>query len=158
MTDVPAATATVRVPSVTPFLWLERDAAAAARRYAAIFPGSRVLESSAQSATLELAGQSIILFEGGPVYRLSAAFSLFVSCETQAEIDHYWDALLEGGGKPTRCGWLDDRFGVTWQVIPARLRSWIAGPDAAGAKRALEAMMGMQKLDIAALERAYAGA
>ncbi len=150
-------TAPVRVPSVTPFLWLERDAQAAAERYAAIFPGARVLESSPQSAAVEVVGQTIILFNGGPTYRLNTAFSLFVSCETQREIDQYWAALLEGGGKPTQCGWLEDRFGVTWQVVPANLRKWIGGPDAAGTKRAFEAMLAMQKLDIAALERAYAG-
>jgi predicted 3-demethylubiquinone-9 3-methyltransferase (glyoxalase superfamily) len=109
-----------------------------------------------QSATIVLAGQRYILFSGGPHYKLDAAFSLMVEVESQEELDAIWDALI-AGGKPTRCGWLVDRFGVSWQVVPTILSSLLRDPDPAKAKRSFEAMLGMEKLDIAALERAHRG-
>jgi predicted 3-demethylubiquinone-9 3-methyltransferase (glyoxalase superfamily) len=109
------------------------------------------------SATFELGGQKYIAFNGGPHYKLSAAVSIMVSVETQAELDRVWDALLTGGGKPTQCGWLEDRFGLSWQVIPTLLPKLLGDPDRERAGRAMKAMLAMQKLDIAELKRAAAG-
>ena len=110
-----------------------------------------------QSATFELEGQEFIAFNGGPMFTFTPAISLFVRCETQAEIDTYWERLSEGGEK-SRCGWLQDKFGVSWQIIPTILGDLLGDDDDAKADRAMEAMLGMTKLDIAALQRAHAGA
>ena len=149
------------VRTVTPFLWFDGPVEDAAKTYTSLFADSRVVEltragDAVQSATIVLAGQRYILFNGGPHYKLDAAFSLMVEVETQEELDAIWDALI-AGGKPTRCGWLVDRFGVSWQVVPTILSSLLRDPDPAKAKRSFEAMLGMQKLDIAALERAHRG-
>ncbi len=144
------------------FLWFDSEAEAAAKLYTSIFEGSKIRDvarsgDKVQGVTFELGGQVFIAFNGGPHYKLSPAASIFVSCETQAEVDRIWDALLSGGGKPTRCGWLEDRFGLSWQVIPTILPKLLSDPDPQRAGRALQAMLGMQKLDIAALKRAAAG-
>jgi predicted 3-demethylubiquinone-9 3-methyltransferase (glyoxalase superfamily) len=147
--------------SVTPFLWFDSAAEEAAKTYTSLFADSRIVDVSragdrVQSATIVLAGQRYILFNGGPHYTLDAAFSMMVQVETQDELDAIWDALI-AGGKPSRCGWLVDRFGVSWQVVPTMLPRLLGDPDPAKAKRALDAMLGMQKLDIDALTRAHAG-
>ena len=146
------------VRAVTPCLWFDSQAEEAAKAYTGLFADSRILSVSragdrVQSATIVLAGAKYHLFNGGPHYKLDAAFSLMVEVDTQDEVDSLWDALIEGG-KPSRCGWLVDRFGVSWQVVPAILPRLLGDPDPAKAKRALDAMLGMQKLDIAALKRA----
>jgi predicted 3-demethylubiquinone-9 3-methyltransferase (glyoxalase superfamily) len=147
--------------SVTPFLWFDSAAEDAAKVYTSLFADSRIVEVSragagVQSVTIVLGGQRYILFNGGPHYALSAAFSLMVEVDTQEELDAMWDALI-AGGKASRCGWLVDRFGLSWQVVPKVLPRLLGDPDPAKAKRALDAMLGMQKLDIAALKRAHAG-
>ena len=149
------ANANPNQPSVTPFLWFESNAQAAAAFYRAIFahqpdptPEEIAALPQAMSATFELNGQTIIAFNGGPHYRLSPAFSLMVQCETQQDIDYFWQRFLDSGGTPNRCGWLTDRFGLSWQIVPRML------PQLLGRGRALQAMMGMVKLDIAELERA----
>jgi two-component system sensor histidine kinase QseC len=147
---------------ITPFLWFDADAEPAAKLYTSIFPNSRILDISragdkVMSVTFELDGQRLMALNGGPHYKLSPAFSLFVSVESQAELDRIWDALLAGGGKPTQCGWLDDRYGLTWQVIPTTLMKLMSDPDPGRAGRAVQAMMKMIKLDIAELERAANG-
>ena len=149
------------VHTVTPFLWFDSAAEDAARAYTSLFADSRVVEVTraggrVQSATIVLAGQRYILFNGGPHFALDAAFSLMVQVETQEELDAIWDALI-AGGKASRCGWLVDRFGVSWQVVPSALPTLLGDADPAKAKRALDAMLGMQKLDIAALKQAHAG-
>jgi predicted 3-demethylubiquinone-9 3-methyltransferase (glyoxalase superfamily) len=154
--------ANVNVPQITPFLWFESEAEAAAKLYTSIFENSRITGTSragekVQSVTFEVAGQRIMALNGGPHYQLTPAFSLFVSVESQAELDRIWDALLAGGGKPTRCGWLVDRYGLSWQVIPTVLMKLMGDPDPGRAGRAVQAMMGMIKLDIAELERAANG-
>lgn len=133
--------------TVTPFLWLNNQAQAAADFYVAIFKGARITASTPMSATVTLAGQTLILFNGGPHYALTPAFSLSVSCKKQTEINYYWNKLGRGG-KPTRCGWLTDKFGVSWQIVPADLGKWISTPGG------MQAMMGMVKLDIKALQKA----
>lgn len=143
--------------SVTPFLWFEKDAETAARFYCTIFPGSKVVSASPQTVTVSLGGREFMLLNGGTHYRLTAAYSMFVHCKDQAEVDRVWARLLENGGKPTRCGWLVDRFGLSWQVIPQRLLELLGHADAEVRKRATEAMLKMEKLDVAELDRAAKG-
>lgn len=147
----------------TTFLWFDDAAEQAATLYTSIFEDSRIVSrmpgpgGKPQGVTFELGQQRFIAFNGGPHYKLTAAASIFVSCETQEEIDGYWEKLLADGGKATRCGWLEDRFGLSWQIIPSALPSLLGDPDRARAGRAMQAMLGMQKLDIAELKKAAAG-
>lgn len=152
------------MPTITPFLWFDDNAEQAIDRYTAIFPDAKVLDLNRKPdgnlfyAAIELQGQRLMLLNGGPYYRLTEAFSLFVSCADQAEVDRYWDALLADGGVPSQCGWLTDRFGVTWQVIPTALMELTTSGTPAQAQAVTEAMMGMVKLDVAGLQRAFDGA
>jgi predicted 3-demethylubiquinone-9 3-methyltransferase (glyoxalase superfamily) len=142
---------------VTPFLWYDGQAEEAARHYVSIFKqGSRVTSASPMSVTFELEGQPFIALNGGPMFKFTEALSLFVDCKDQREVDYYWQHLGQGG-EPGRCGWLKDRFGLSWQIIPRALGACLGGSDRAGAQRAMEAMLGMGKLDVAKLEAAYAG-
>ena len=104
-----------------------------------------------------LRGQPFVGLNGGPDFKFNEAVSFVIDCEDQAEVDRYWDALVEGGGEHGPCGWLKDRFGLSWQVVPKQLYEVLEGPDPAGAERAMQAMLQMGKLDVAALEAAYAG-
>ncbi len=140
---------------ITPFLWFENEAEAAAQFYASVFPHAEILSSSAQSATVKLEGQEIHLFNGGPHFKLSPAFSLFVNCETQMEIDDLWAKLTADGGKDSQCGWLTDKYGVSWQLVPPMLRAYLNDPDREKVGRVMKAMLGMNKLNIAVLQRAY---
>ncbi|MGE0354346.1 MAG: VOC family protein [Gemmatimonadales bacterium] len=153
---------------ITPFLWYDGSAEEAVELYTSTFDDSRIVsvsriggggkgEGQVMSITFELAGQRFIALNGGPKYKFTAAVSLFVSCETQEEVDRYWNKLLSGGGKPTACGWLEDRFGLSWQIIPTVLMELIGDANRERADRAMQAMLGMQKLDIAALKKAHAG-
>jgi predicted 3-demethylubiquinone-9 3-methyltransferase (glyoxalase superfamily) len=154
---------------VTPFLWLDTQAEAAANFYVTLFADAEIVdvarwgagspypEGSVMSTTLALAGQQYILFNGGPHFKLSESFSLFVSCEDQAEVDHFWNALTADGGEPSQCGWLKDKFGVTWQIVPKALVRLLSDKDSGRAGRTMQAMMGMTKIDVAELERAAAG-
>jgi predicted 3-demethylubiquinone-9 3-methyltransferase (glyoxalase superfamily) len=108
------------------------------------------------SVTFELEGQRFIALNGGPHYQFSPAISFFVPCDTQAEVDHYWDKLSEGG-EPMRCGWLKDKYGLTWQIVPKALGEMLQDKDAARATRVMNAMMQMVKIDVPALEQAYNG-
>ena len=107
-------------------------------------------------ASFSLNGQEVMALNGGPVYELSPAFSFFVSCEDQDEVDRYWDALIEGG-EPSECGWLVDRFGLSWQIVPTALGRLMSDPDRERAGRVMQAMLGMVKLDVAGLQAAYDG-
>jgi predicted 3-demethylubiquinone-9 3-methyltransferase (glyoxalase superfamily) len=138
---------------ITPFLWYNGQVEDAVALYTSVFPTSKVLSSSPMSATVEIEGQQLIIFNGGPHYALSPAASLYVNCETQAEVDRLWAELSEGGAE-SRCGWLVDRFGLSWQIIPSILPKLLQDPDRAKAKRAMDAMLTMGKIDIATLERA----
>jgi predicted 3-demethylubiquinone-9 3-methyltransferase (glyoxalase superfamily) len=149
------------MPTITPFLWFDGQAEEAMNLYVSIFARSRVVsvtpgpDGRAMSCTFELEGQTFMALNGGPAYRFTPAISLFVSCETQAEVDGLWDKLLSSGGTPVQCGWVTDRFGVSWQIIPTALGRLLGDPDRAKATAALRAMLKMQKIDIAVLERAY---
>lgn len=155
---------------ITPFLWFDREAEEAARFYTSVFPGSRVLgvtrygdagpgpAGSVMTIEFELAGQRLVALNGGPMFRLTEAFSLAVACESQQEIDRYWRALTSDGGEESQCGWLKDRYGLSWQVVPAALLGMLGDEDAARRDRVVRALMPMRKLDAAALEAAYRGA
>ena len=146
---------------ITPFLTFQSQAHEAARFYVSLFEGSRILETmpgqdgTPLTLTVELAGQPYVFMNGGPTFQpLTEAVSLSVSCETQAEVDRYWDALTANGGKEIQCGWLVDRFGLSWQIVPRILPELLMGPDRARAGRVMQAMLKMVKLDVATLERA----
>jgi len=151
-----------------PFLWYAKEAEEAARFYASIFPNSRVdRETALQSETpsgppgsvkvvdLTLFGQRFQAMSAGPHHEFNDAISLMVVCDDQAELDRYWNALLEGGGKPQACGWLIDRFGVRWQIVPAVFEEMMRDKDPARSKKVTDAMLEMVKFDIATLEKAY---
>ena len=156
------------MPDITPFLWFDNQAEEAANFYVSIFPNSKILnvmrnpgsapgpEGSVLTVDFELDGARVTALNGGPNFTFSEAVSFVVDCEDQAEVDHYWDRLLDGG-TPSQCGWLKDRFGFSWQVTPRQIFETIGGPDPAGRERAMAAMMQMTKLDVAKLEAAYAG-
>jgi predicted 3-demethylubiquinone-9 3-methyltransferase (glyoxalase superfamily) len=145
---------------ITPFLWFDGDVEEAAQFYLSAFEDGR-LESvhrpapgkPAQSATVRLRGQRLHLFNGGAHYKLTPAFSLMVDCETQAQIDELW-AKLTAGGKESRCGWLEDRYGLSWQIVPTVLVRLLRDPDRAKAQAAMQAMLQMGKLDIERLQQA----
>jgi predicted 3-demethylubiquinone-9 3-methyltransferase (glyoxalase superfamily) len=156
------------MPKIHPFLWFDKEAEEAANFYISIFPNSKVLtimrnpggalgpEGAVLTVDFELDGCRVTALNGGPNFTFSEAVSFVVDCKDQAEVDYYWDKLLEGG-QPSQCGWLKDRFGFSWQVTPKQIFETIGGPDAAGRERAMAAMMQMTKLDVAKLEAAYRG-
>jgi predicted 3-demethylubiquinone-9 3-methyltransferase (glyoxalase superfamily) len=147
---------------ITPFLWFDGKLDQAIAQYTSLFPGSEVLEAhgpegSLLSARIRLAGQEYLLFNGGPHFKLNEAISLLIDCETQEEIDRLTAGLLEGGGQQQACGWVKDRFGLSWQVVPSVLGKYLYDPDPVKAKRVMTAMMGMKKLEIEGLRRAHEG-
>jgi predicted 3-demethylubiquinone-9 3-methyltransferase (glyoxalase superfamily) len=150
---------------ITPCLWFDGNADTAVDHYLSIFPNSSRLtdssygpdtpgeEGSTMMVSFELDGKLFLALNGGPMFRFTPAISFVVNCATQDEVDHYWDRLLDGG-EPLQCGWLTDRFGVSWQIVPDRLDELMSGPDSARANRVMQAMLKMIKLDIAQLEAA----
>jgi len=154
---------------ITVYLWFDGNAEEAVTFYTSMFPGSRIVEAirygdagpgpkgSVMSVVFEMDGRRYMALNGGPRYKFTPAISLFVSCEDQAEVDRLWNRILETGGKPTACGWIDDRFGLSWQIIPKRLMELLREPDQAKSARVMKAMLAMVKIDVAALEAAYAG-
>ena len=162
-----ARTASARI---YPFLWYAKEAEEAANFYASIFPDSRVdrvtpLMSESPSGPpgsvkvvdFTLFGQRFQAMSAGPHHEFNDAMSLVVECDDQKELDRYWNALLEGGGKPQACGWLNDRYGVRWQIVPSALNEMMQDKDTARAKRVSDAMLKMVKLDLATLQQAYRG-
>ena len=151
---------------ITPFLWFDGKAEEAANFYTSIFKNSKITsvmrygeagpgpKGTAMSATFQLDGQEFIAFNGGPHFTFSPAISFFVTCETQAEVDDFWEKL-SAGGERQRCGWLKDKYGVSWQIVPSALGDMLQDKDAAKSKRVMEAMLKMDKLDIAGLKQAY---
>ena len=155
---------------ITPCLWFDGNAEDAATFYVSLLPDSRIdkvmrspadnpstPEGAVLTVEFTLAGQSFMGLNGGPQYPFTEAVSFSISCEDQAEVDRLWDALTADGGKPVQCGWLKDRYGLSWQIVPKALPKLLSGPDRDGARRAMQAMMEMVKLDVATLERAYRG-
>ena len=152
------------IQKITPFLWYSEEAEEAAAFYAGIFPDSRVtrvtaVPSAGSTKVVEfvLFGQPFIAMSSGGADPFNHSISLMVNCENQEELDHYWNALLEGGGSPDACGWLKDRFGVSWQIVPNDLIGMMADPDPAKARRVADTMLKMVKFDVATLRAAYSG-
>lgn len=157
------------MPKITTFLTFKDHAEDAAKLYTSVFLNSRITDVSrygegapvpagtVMSVNFELDGHEFYALNGGPSFTFAEGISLFVSCETQQEIDEYSAKLIAGGGEQGPCGWLKDRFGVSWQIVPAVLGDLLGDKDQAKAKRAMQAMLGMKKLDIAELKRAHAG-
>jgi predicted 3-demethylubiquinone-9 3-methyltransferase (glyoxalase superfamily) len=149
---------------VSTCLWYDSDAEEAARFYTSLLENSRIRAIGRQPdgrvlvVDFELDGVPFQALNGGPVYQLNEACSISVSCDDQAEIDRLWAALLAGGGEESRCGWLKDRFGLSWQIVPRALATMMTDPDPARVARVVEAFMPMIKLDLAVLEAAYRGA
>jgi len=139
---------------ITPFLWFDGTAEEAMHFYVSVFPDSRVLSVSPMTVSFELEGQRFYGLNGGSQYHFNEAVSFFVDCETQEEVDTYWRKLTAGGGQPGQCGWLKDRFGLSWQIIPKALAKLLGDHDRAKAGRVMQAMLTMSKIDIAELERA----
>lgn len=154
---------------ITPFLWFNNNLEEAIQFYISVFRNAKVKdimragkggpapEGSIFTATFELEGQEFMGLNGGPHFQFNESVSFFVRCHDQAEVDYFWDKLSEGGTK-SRCGWLKDRFGLSWQVVPENLGEFLWSGEPAKNQRAMQAMMGMDKLDIAALRKAYEGA
>jgi len=145
------------IQKVTPFLWYQEKAEEAARFYVSVFENSKIIETNSMMATFELEGAQFIAFNGGPAQKLDHNISLFIRCETQDEVDYFWNKLKADGGREVQCGWLVDRFGLSWQVVPNILGDLLGDDDREKADRAMQAMLGMVKLDIAALKKAHAG-
>jgi predicted 3-demethylubiquinone-9 3-methyltransferase (glyoxalase superfamily) len=157
------------MPKITPFLWFADDLEEAMNYYASIFPNSCIREvsryddagpdgqSRVATASFDLDGQEFMGLNGRPPIEFTEAISFFVQCKDQAEVDHYWNALTAGGGEESMCGWLKDRFGVSWQIIPDALPKALGDPDPQRARRAMDAMLKMRKIDVAEIERALEG-
>lgn len=143
-----------RVLGITPFLWFDDNFEQAARYYVSLFPDSRIESLTPMGGSFTLAGQRFMGLNGGPQFRFSPAVSFFVVCKDQREVDRIWDKLSQGG-KPSRCGWIDDKFGLTWQIIPEAFLHLTSDPDAGKVQAVFQAMMGMVKMDVAALQAAY---
>ena len=150
------------MPKITPFLWFDSQAEEAMNYYLSIFKNGKVLSvnrvnGKVLTVTFELEGQRIMALNGGPMFKFTEAVSLFVDCETQQEVDELWDKLCADGGEPGRCGWLKDKYGLSWQIIPKALMQLMGDPDPVKSKAVLEAMLKMNKIVIADLVKAYEG-
>ena len=154
------------MPRITPFLWFDTEAEEAAEFYCSIFPNSKITgvshysdagpqpAGSVMTVSFVLDGQELTALNGGPYFKLTEAFSLSISCADQDEVDHYWDKVTADGGEESQCGWLKDRYGLSWQVVPVGMNERINDPDPVRSERAMRAMLGMKKLDLAALQAA----
>ena len=155
---------------LTTCLWFDRQGREAAEYYVSLFPGSRMLTNwvtpvetpgnepnTEVTIEFEIFGQRFTALNGGPYFTHSEAISFMIPCEGQADVDHYWDTMIADGGTASQCGWLKDKFGVSWQIVPSEMGRYIGGPDAAGRARATQAMLAMTKIDLAGLKAAYEG-
>ncbi len=153
---------------ITPFLWFDDQAEEAANFYVSVFKNSKVKEishytgeepsgkkGSVMTVAFELEGEEFVALNGGPRFKFTEAVSFVINCESQEEIDYYWEKLTSGGGEEVQCGWLTDKFGLSWQVVPKEISEWARNP--AGFQRVMQEVMQMKKLDLAALRAAYAG-
>jgi predicted 3-demethylubiquinone-9 3-methyltransferase (glyoxalase superfamily) len=157
---------------ITPMLWFSNQAEEAVKFYTSLFPNSKITsmtrydkqgakasgqkEGSVMVISFELLGQEFTALNGGPVFQFSEAISFVVNCENQKEVDHYWNKL-SAVSQAEQCGWLKDKFGVSWQIVPKQLGELLGGNDPAGSARAMKAMLAMKKIDIASLQKAYGG-
>jgi predicted 3-demethylubiquinone-9 3-methyltransferase (glyoxalase superfamily) len=158
------------MPDITPWLWFDGDAEEAAEFYVSVFPNSKITdltrygpgtpmpEGTVMSVSFVLDGRTFVGLNGGPQFPFTEAVSFAIACADQAEADRYWEVLTADGGAESQCGWLKDRFGLSWQVIPTRLGKLLGDPDREKANRAMQAMLKMKKIDVAALQKAFDGA
>jgi len=156
----------VAIQKITPFLWFDHQAEEAAGFYTSIFPNSTIVRvvrygktgpgppGSVLTVEFQLEGQTFVALNGGPYYQFTEAISFVVHCQTQDEVDFYWEKLSAGGGE-SRCGWLKDRFGLSWQIVPTVLPELLSDPDPEKSQRVMKALLAMKKLDIRALQQAY---
>jgi predicted 3-demethylubiquinone-9 3-methyltransferase (glyoxalase superfamily) len=142
---------------VAPCLWFDGNARQAADFYVSLLPNSKIVQDAGVMVVFELDGRRFMGLNGGPEFKFSEAVSIYVDCADQAEVDRLWNALTADGGSESQCGWLKDRFGLSWQIIPEALPRLLGGPDRESAGRAMQAMFKMKKIDVAALEAAYNG-
>ncbi len=154
---------------ISPFLWFDTQAEDAAKFYTAIFKNSKIIATTrypenspgpagkVMTVGFVINGQDFTALNGGPHFKFTEAISFVVSCKDQSEVDEYWEKLLQGGGKPSQCGWLKDQFGLSWQIVPEGMGQFLGGKDPEGSKRAMQAMLKMVKLDISKLREAYEG-
>ena len=152
---------------ITPFLWFDTQAEEAAKFYASVFKNSKVISTtrygeagpgpkgSVMTVEFDLEGQRFVGLNGGPQFKFSEAVSFFIRCETQEEVDYFWRELISGGGVESQCGWLKDRYGLSWQVVPTILIEFLQDKDPVKAQRVMKAMMQMKKIEIEPLKRAY---
>ena len=143
--------------SITPFLWFDNNVREAVAFYSSVFPDAKVEAVNDFMATFELAGQKFHALNGGPKFRFNEAISFFISVESQQEVDYFWNRLLADGGAESKCGWLKDKFGLSWQVVPTALGRYLGDPDRQKADRVMQAMLKMRKIVIADLDKAAAG-
>lgn len=155
---------------ITPFLWFDNNAQEAMKFYTSVFKDSSIgevtmyndavakmsglPEGTMMTATFNILGQQFMVLNGGPTFKFTEAISFFVSCEDQEEVDYYWNALTQNGGEESQCGWLKDKFGLSWQIVPKQLGQYLGNPDPVKANKAMEAMLKMHKLDIQVFEKA----
>jgi predicted 3-demethylubiquinone-9 3-methyltransferase (glyoxalase superfamily) len=154
------------IQKITPFLWFDHQAEEAATFYASIFPNSKIVKvvrygaagpgpaGAAMTVAFQLEGQSFVALNGGPIYQFTPAISFVVNCESQADVDGYWEEL-SAGGVEVQCGWVKDKFGLSWQIVPTVLPELLADSDPEKSQRVMKAMLAMKKIDIAALRAAY---
>jgi predicted 3-demethylubiquinone-9 3-methyltransferase (glyoxalase superfamily) len=152
---------------ITPFLWFDNEAEQAANFYVSVFKNSKIKgatrygeegpgpKGTVMTVDFELDGQEFVALNGGPQFKFTEAVSFVINCDTQEEIDYYWEKLTSDGGEEVQCGWLTDKYGLSWQVVPTKIREWAR--DAAGFQRLMHAVMQMKKLDVATLQKAYDG-
>lgn len=157
------------IQKITPCLWFDANGEEAMNFYISLFKNSKIVGihrnreggpgpvGSMLIGTFELDGVRFQALNGGPIFKFTEAISMSVDCESQEEVDFLWDKLIEGGGQPSRCGWLKDKYGLSWQIVPRQLKKMLEDKDAAKAKRAMDAMLKMGKIDVPTLQRAYDG-
>lgn len=155
--------------AITPFLWFDNQAEEAANLYTSVFKNSKInsiarygdagpgSKGQVMTVSFTLDGQEFVALNGGPLFKFTEAVSFVIDCETQEDVDHYWNKLLEGGGEESQCGWLKDKFGLSWQVVPRILNRLLTDKDAAKAQRVMAAMLKMKKIIIADLQKAAEG-
>ena len=150
------------MPSITPFLWFDTQAEEAMNFYASVFERSKVIAVNraggrVMSVTYELESQKFLALNAGPQFKFNESVSFFVGCDTQEEIDYFWEKLTADGGATNRCGWLKDKFGLSWQIVPNAMGQMLGGSDGAKSKRVMDALCQMEKLDLNRLQQAYDG-
>jgi len=157
------------MPKIVPCLWMDDRIEEAVRFYVSVFGDARIIDAEkyddagpgekgkVMTMSFEIEGQRFMALNGGPVFKFNEAVSFVVNCQSQAEVDYFWDKLTADGGQEGQCAWLKDKYGLSWQIVPDALTHYLSDPDQAKATRVMQAMLKMQKIDIAALDRAYAG-